>query len=259
MTAQPLEAAWTELAPRLAAAERLLIGLDFDGTLAPLAPTPAQAELPSQTRSMLADLAARPGVFVALISGRGLNDLRDKAGDEAFFRAGNHGLEAEGPHWSFVEPAALPLMATAQQLAVELREALGRIPGVVIEDKQLSLSVHWRLVEAALAWTVKWTTEAIVGRQPDFRIREGHKVFEVRPNLPASKGTVLGKIASHLKIDAANLLYAGDDATDEEAFAHWPESVTIRVGPPEAPTAASFRVEGPADIERLLRRLLALR
>src|SRR5688500_16757169 len=88
---------WETIAARIAQQPRLLLASDFDGTLAPLAPTPAEAVLPAETRTVLRRLHACPGVHLAINSGRALADVQMHVGIEGLFYVGNHGLELSGP------------------------------------------------------------------------------------------------------------------------------------------------------------------
>lgn len=256
--AVPLEAAWSEVRARLSLGEWLL-AFDFDGTLAPLAPKPELARMPDVVRERLAELAALPGLHLMINSGRALLDLEQRAALPNLILAGNHGLEARGPGWSFIEPAALPLQSKVHQLAEDLRREVGYIPGIVIEDKGLSLSVHYRLVESPLVGPLRERVESEVRKFPEFRCRQGHLVLEIRPQLGADKGTILGRVLRWLELPARQLVYCGDDRTDEDAFAAWPAAITIKVGEPGCATQARLQVERPADVAELLRQMIQIR
>src|SRR5258706_4856935 len=95
---------------------RLLLLLDFDGTLSPIVKNPRRASLPQATRRVLTDLARRPGVAVAIVSGRRIEDLRALVGLPVIY-AGNHGLRIEGPGFRFLAPGAGDNLAELHQLA----------------------------------------------------------------------------------------------------------------------------------------------
>ena len=100
---------WPQLKVRLHGRKpraRLIVGLDFDGTLAPMARRPHQASLPPETRALLRRLARKRGAIVAVVSGRGLADLKSRVKVPGAYMAGNHGLEIEGPGLSWTHPGA---------------------------------------------------------------------------------------------------------------------------------------------------------
>src|SRR5436190_889820 len=81
---------------RIAAAGRVLLFLDFDGTLAPIVPDPHEARLPLRAREAMKALVRQPGVTLAIVSGRSLSDVRSRVGLEEAIYAGNHGFEIAG-------------------------------------------------------------------------------------------------------------------------------------------------------------------
>src|SRR5678815_3831800 len=85
----------------------ILLMTDYDGTLTPIVDDPADAILAVQTREDLARLARSPRARVAVISGRGIEDLRARVALDDVIYAGCHGLEIEGPNLLFRHPDAL--------------------------------------------------------------------------------------------------------------------------------------------------------
>jgi len=158
-----LFSAWPEIAPRLEAAGHILLLIDYDGTLLPIVERPELAILPQRTRGLLREVMGRRNFTVGIISGRALNDLKNRVGLEDLIYAGNHGLEIEGPGLRFVNPTAEEARPALQLLDQALSKEMGAIRGALVENKGLSLSVHYRLVEESL------------------RTASGKKVYEVRP------------------------------------------------------------------------------
>src|SRR4051812_45301492 len=124
--------------PRVAEAERLLLFLDFDGTLAPIVAFPDDAAMPDSTRAVLAKMAASPACLVCLISGRSVDDLGRRARISPLILAGNHGLEIHGPEIAYVEPGALAARPALVCLQGELRARLLAVEGVEVENKNLT-------------------------------------------------------------------------------------------------------------------------
>jgi trehalose 6-phosphate phosphatase len=138
------------LADRLIAARAtaglMLVGLDFDGTLAPIVPHPDDAALPEATREVLAALARRADTRVALVSGRSLADLRQRVDVADAHYAGNHGMEIDGPGVERLHPGAAAARTVLTEVARDLSGHLADVDGVVVEDKGLTLSMHYRRV-----------------------------------------------------------------------------------------------------------------
>lgn len=240
------------IAERMARASHLLVGLDFDGTLAPLVDHPAQATLAPETRALLATLAARPGTDVAVISGRRLDDVRARVGLEQLFFAGNHGLEICGPGLRFVEANAVQARSTLDSLAIRLSGRLAHIAGAVVEHKRLTISVHYRLVPPGQVDEVHRHVEAALAVTTDcFHVCRGAKVLEVRPNVDWHKGSALHWIAQQLGKQGTLTLYLGDDRTDEDAFAVLADGISVKVGEASG-TSAQYHLGCPSDVRRFL-------
>src|SRR4051812_2155332 len=124
----------------------LLLGLDFDGTLAPIAAKPKLACLPQRNRRLLEALVGRNNVVVVIVSGRSLADVKTKVNVPGVYHAGNHGLEIEGPDGKWIHPQAKEVQRMVRTLARDVSATLGRFPGLLLEDKGLTLSLHYRLL-----------------------------------------------------------------------------------------------------------------
>lgn len=241
---------------------RLLLLLDFDGTLAPIVERPELAAIPPATREVLDRLLAARGVEAAIVSGRGMADARERAGIRGIPYAGNHGMEIEGPGVHRIHPeaaAARPALETARRrLSRELRE----VPGTLVEDKGLTLSVHYRLVDRAQVPRVRDTVAAIAAASPDLHVTEGKEVLEVRPRVDWHKGRAVEFLLDHLEPAAGMpVLYLGDDTTDEDAFRvlrerRAGEGVLVADPPPEQTAASSF-LRDPSEVAGLFADLAA--
>jgi trehalose 6-phosphate phosphatase len=236
----------------------LSVLLDIDGTLAPIAPRPEQAKVPVDTCRALEKLIAIPDAHVAMVTGRSVADARRLVPLKGLGVIGNHGFEILGEHGEVIsEPAAHGFLAIVQDASKRLAD-LAKIPGVVIENKHWTLSVHYRL---AARPEIKRITETIerTAKELGLRVTRGKEVLEVRPPLDVNKGTAAVLWMKRLGMStAASVLYIGDDRTDEDAFRElreaFPKAVTIRVGDPDhgETTSAEFRVETPAEVKEFL-------
>ena len=241
MTSPPAEPARSldpELASALAALagrRPLLVASDYDGVLAPIAPEPALAVPQPGSGEVLDRLAAVDGVTVALVSGRGVADLRSVSGYTGPFRwVGSHGAEYDGPLTG-------ELAARRNDVAERLAPVVAATPGARLEVKPASVAVHVRQVAdpvaaAALLDRVDSLADSSLTR------KAGKAVLELAVT-DADKGTALRRLRAEL--GAGGALYLGDDVTDEDGFrALGPDDVTIKVG--DGPTVARYRVSDPA-------------
>lgn len=215
---------------RVASAPRISLFLDFDGTISVIVVNPRDAKLDPEIRSVLKTLCARWDFDVSIISGRALGDVRERAGLSNVIYAGNHGLEIESDMMRFREPRAEALRRELRCVSLQLKLALSEIDGVEIEDKGLTLSVHFRRVGEQLRDWVRNVTHSTVGRSRSFTCREGKMVLEVRPQITWNKGHAIKWIACEVLPAGSVPIYIGDDITDEDAFVVIPEGITIRVG-----------------------------
>jgi trehalose 6-phosphate phosphatase len=233
------------------ASRYLWIGLDFDGTLTPLVDTPEAAILDPCVRETLVALLAIPSVAIAVISGRALADVREKVGLDGIVFAGNHGLEIEGQDFKHRDAAAAVLSRDLTEIALRLDERLHRIPGVLIEHKILSLSVHYRLSPPERLEFIRMTVKDILRTDSCFEIRAGSNVWEIRPAAAVDKGTAVTFLKNYQTGPNSLAIYIGDDISDEDAFKALPAGITVLVGE-NRPTSARYQVSSPAETLRFL-------
>ncbi len=257
---------FTDIVEGLQAAPRLLFLSDFDGTLTPIVERPELASIPEDVRILLRKLANCPRVIVGIVSGRALNDLKEKVKVEGLVYAGNHGFEIEGPGLKFVNPIAGQIRPAIRVVARILTLALGSLKGVFVEDKGITLSVHYRLAEENAAWEVRKIVERAVNLSHFrglFRITAGKKVLELRPALAWDKGKavrlLMKRYGSGGRRSGLVPIYLGDDLTDEDAFkiiAKYGRGLSVHVGEPQIRSAADYYLESTYEVTDLLKRLL---
>lgn len=209
--------------PHWSAARRrtggLVLLLDYDGTLAPLVARPEAAAIPRPTRDALDRLRVQPGVAMAIVSGRGLADLRERAALPGILYAGNHGLEIEGEGLRWTHPDARNARPVLDAVAAEIAPILESIDGVWIEDKGLTLTVHFRLADPSAVPRLSSAVENAVSGRDEVRVTAGKRVLEVRPRVAWNKGSAVLFLLERMRPPAgAPVLYLGDDTTDEDAF-----------------------------------------
>lgn len=244
--------AWKEAWAR---SGRLVLLLDFDGTLAPIVPRPEMAAMPDDTRRALDRLMARPGVEVAVVSGRGMADVRERAAIPGIAYAGNHGMEIHGAGLERVHPEAAAARPALEDAAGEIERGLAGIDGAFVEDKELTLSIHFRQAADREAEVRRVVMDAADGRE-GLKVTEGKMVLEVRPRVEWDKGrAVLFLLGEMRPPSGAPVLYLGDDTTDEDAFravAEWGasgEGVLVAESP--RPTSAHARLHDPSEVAGL--------
>ena len=239
--------------------------LDVDGTLAPIAPRPDDAAVPPETKRLLAALATRPGVTIAFVSGRAAADVERLAGVRGAWIVGNHGFEILRPDGTPLTEASLGTARDAIAAALrEITDAVASMPGVLIEDKHWTVSVHFRLASPTVAPALREAVRRAADRH-GLRVMEGKKVLEIRPDQDVNKGTAALQLTREVFAGRqGSVLYVGDDATDEDAFASlraaMPMAVTARVTHDEAArTAAEFALDDTNAVAEFLGWLAAER
>ncbi|MFO0890497.1 MAG: trehalose-phosphatase [Isosphaeraceae bacterium] len=241
------------LGDRIDRARSIFLGLDFDGTLAPICSRPEDVVLPDAVREALRRLAGRPNVTVMIVSGRGLTDLIARVGLPELLYAGNHGMEILGPGIQFLEPTACSLAEPLREHTSSLRDRLRGIPGALVEPKGLTTTVHDRNVAPELRAHVEQIVREVVGGDPDrFVATPGRRVWEIRPRVAWHKGRAIEWVLHRLDTPAPRLeFYIGDDRTDEDAFASLPDGVTVKVGETRE-TLARYTIADPEGVGRFL-------
>jgi trehalose 6-phosphate phosphatase len=249
---KPLMQFLPEVDDRIQSANRIALFLDFDGTLAPIVPDPSTAELSPVVREALQRVVERESIVTTIISGRAVEDLYVRIRVDNVIYSGNHGLEIFGRGLRFVEPEADARREHLRRLTELLMGRLRHIPGVLVEDKGLTTSIHFRQAAEADVPAIEEAVRASVASAGAwFRLGTGREVFEIVPRTGWHKGAAVKWILRNLKEGDSLPIYIGDDNSDEDAFAVLPEGVTIRVGGQPA-TCAQYGVPGPAEVYRFL-------
>lgn len=237
---------------------------DLDGTVSEIARSPDQAVVLPGCRQYLGELSTQVE-RVAAISGRAATDASRLLGLPNVLYVGNHGLETLWQGQRRVHPEARRFVDALGEMVRALVETLRGTPGVWVEDKGLTASIHYReaidILEAREA-ILRAVGRAVAGREA--RVTEGRLVVEIRPPVAANKGTAIRKLLDEWEITGA--VFVGDDETDLDAFAAlraWrspPErlALCLAVRSAEVPSRvaanADFTLPGVSAVENLLRR-----
>lgn len=227
--------------------------LDYDGTLVPIAPKPNQALLAQDKRDLLALLCQQ--FTVAIMTGRSLEEIKKIISIPEIILAGNHGFEIFSPWGSWVHPEARGFQKVISGLATSLEEALKPFLGAWVENKGLTLSVHYRLVKERGEEKIKSIFyHTIEGHKEKVRVTLGKKVLEIRPNVPWDKGKAVERLSKLYEVPQGHRIYMGDDETDEDAFRALKEDITILVGQKDT-TAAKYWVKDTTEVWLFLKNL----
>lgn len=237
----------------------VLLLLDFDGTLSEIAPRPEGAALRPGNADLLAALSRKPGYTVGILSGRALDDVAHRVGVPGLVYAGNHGLEISGPDLQYLHPAAAASIPPLSQIANRLVAALSDVPGAQVENKTLTLTVHYRRVPPEYHGRVESIVQDVAGpaiTAGQIRVSTAKAAIELRPAVDWHKGRALDLVRSRLA-PGAFPIYVGDDATDEDAFAAAQNAggFGVFVGPAGSPTLAKYRLDSPAAVSDALAQL----
>jgi trehalose 6-phosphate phosphatase len=228
---------------------KTLYAFDFDGTLAKIVSGPTEARLNVQTVRLISKLSEL--VPVAVISGRGRSDLKDRIPPEIPYAVGNHGLEGLNLSPSRAQKTKL----IAAQWKKELQSLLNHsiYEGVDVEDKTLSLALHYRkcrrkkIVKAKLLQLMDELENAP-------RIILGKSVINLIPKGAPHKGMALLELMQ--ETGATRALYVGDDDTDEDVFSLPDERIfSVRVGQKKG-SHAKYYLRRQTDINSLLRKIV---
>jgi trehalose-phosphatase len=270
-TAPLWEKEWSSWAGRLQRAPAVALFSDFDGTLAPIAVRPRDVHLPAATRTLLAKLARLPKLFVAVVSGRPVAELRRLVRLPQVAYVGIHGIEMAWPGQRLVSQASEADRARVEKARAQLEEALGKLAGVWVERKPASVAVHYRrAAEDAVPRVEREVQRVLRSSNGKLVLQAGKKVRELLPAIGASKAASVFSMLERLPrwLGTAPLpIYLGDDHTDESVFRHLgARGLGIYVGRPghsqgEALPASTARyfLEDPNEVRKFLRQLVALR
>jgi len=199
---------------------RISLFLDYDGTLTPIVARPERAALSYQMREILKGLSkAYP---TAIISGRGLADVRKRVGIDRLTYAGNHGTEIWSAEYTMVFDAGASYKKELERLVPGLEALSNAHRGVIMEHKGQSITMHYRLLDARSAKIfaeqyAKVVEKAAAGGA--VRLAESKKAFEIRPSADWNKGRAVDWLLQRKPFTGTCPIYIGDDETDKDGYA----------------------------------------
>lgn len=243
----------------------VLLFLDYDGTLTPIVRGPDKALISKQARELLKKLSAHPRCMIAVVTGRVAKDIKGKIGIRNIIYASNHGLQIEGPNIRFEAPLTPDYKTILQKIKNELKQMLSPVKGILLEDKGLSLALHYRLTNKKEVPFIRETFHRVALpylRLGKIKTEIGKKVFEVKPATEWEKGKAVLWLLSKQKplLCAKPILpiYVGDDVTDEDAFrALKYKGLTVFVGRPKR-SYAKYYLKNTGEVSEFLKRLCSI-
>ena len=223
--------------------------LDVDGTLLDIADTPDAIRVDAALLDLIGQLHCASGGAVALISGRALSDLENRLGALRLPLAGQHGLErrdAAGRLWIHAAP---PAAKCAIKEALE--PVLARHPGLLLEDKGLTLALHYRLAPQLAAYAQRLMRRLAGAAAAGLEVQRGKRVAEVKP-AGIDKGTAVTEYLAESPFKGRCPVFIGDDLNDEHGFAEVNKlhGISIKVG--KGRSCARFRLRDVAAVRRWL-------
>ncbi|HZI79132.1 MAG TPA: bifunctional alpha,alpha-trehalose-phosphate synthase (UDP-forming)/trehalose-phosphatase [Vicinamibacterales bacterium] len=235
---------------RVTSAARVVLVLDYDGTLVGLREMPELATPDAGLLGLLTVLSTTCDVHLA--SGRPREVIDGWFGNLPVGLWAEHGLwyrPAPGEPWQKRADVPTDWMPGIRK---RMEGFVALAPGARIEEKSASLAWHYRMVEPgtgeAQAAALRRELERLVAGRP-FEVIEGHKVIEVR-QAAVDKGSVVREVVARAP-EGALIVAIGDDRTDEDMFAALPPGgVAIRVGGGDS--AAPYRLDSPTAVRALL-------
>lgn len=258
-TSKPLPSALErfEEISRRAEGKRLAVFLDYDGTLTPIVETPDRAVMQEDMREAVLEVSRH--CPLGIISGRDLQDVRDKVRIDSIVYAGSHGFDIAGPKGLQVENTVgeefLPVLDRAEK---GLSRKLGSLQGLFVERKKFAIAVHYRLVDPGKVEGIEKVVDEVAARHPELRKAYGKKIFELQPNIDWHKGKAFLNLLGTLELEGEDVLpfYIGDDVTDEDAFrALRGRGIGIVVWEEPYATAAVYSLKNPDEGREFLRKL----
>ncbi len=189
--------------------------LDVDGTLLEIAPTPESVIVRDDTIAILERVAHAAGGAVALVSGRPIRQLDQLFGPLSIAAAGLHGLEWRSAGGAFHDAdVAPPDLAPVRKTLEEFQD---RHPGVRVEDKGMTVALHYRLAPDCEAEAKRFVGEVARDLGERFHVLAGKMVLEIK-SIDAHKGMVVERFLAEEPFAGRVPVFVGDDVTDEEAF-----------------------------------------
>ncbi|KAL9312890.1 hypothetical protein ACSQ67_018342 [Phaseolus vulgaris] len=263
---------------KAAIGKRIIIFLDYDGTLSPIVNDPERAFMSDEMRAAVCEVATY--FPTAIISGRSRDKVKDFVKLNNLYYAGSHGMDIMAPSMPVTssagehidiainksgtevpfQPAKKYLPAIREILRI-LKIEVKEIKGAMIEDNGFCISVHFRQVQDEDYDLLEMKVKSVLENHPQFCLTEGKKVMEIRPSIKWNKGNAVEYFLDTLGLSSCNDIlpvYIGDDRTDEDAFKviqSREQGYPIIVSSIPRETKALYSLRDPSEVLIFLSRL----
>lgn len=223
--------------------------LDMDGTLIEIAETPDGIVVDETLLGLVWRLHRVCGGAVALVSGRSLADLDRRVGAQrgefALAMAGQHGLERRSGSGRVLTQGAPS--AAKDKIALHFAPVVARYPGLRLEDKGLTLAIHYRQAPQLASFVHRTLRNLLKGQKDGLYLQKGKRVVEVKP-AGFDKGSAIAEYMKEAPFEGRRPVFVGDDVTDEHGFAvvNRLDGVSVKVGP--GTTTARYRLPDVAAV-----------
>jgi trehalose-phosphatase len=245
----------SDLIKLLGIRNRIILFLDYDGTVTPIKKRPYLAVLSPNTKELLMNLRKCEDLSLFIITGRENNDIKEIIGIKDINIISNHGLQFNYHNKLWVHPETKHYTSTIKKVSSLINDILPRFPNTFIEDKKLSFTVHFRNTDKNSVPELKKTiVDVMQPYQEKLKILKGKKIIEIRPNIEWDKGRAVLKMLNILKLKEKKYIcvYIGDDRTDENAFKVLNKNeITIHVGTNKR-TQAKYYLRSTKEVYKFL-------
>jgi trehalose 6-phosphate phosphatase len=240
---------------KIAESKKIILFLDYDGTLVPMRKNPSKAILSASMTQLLETLIKNPNFVVVFVTGRQYKDIIKLLPFKNVTIASDHGFRITNKTKDWIHPKVKPLQPLIKNIYQILKIKLKPIKGVFVEDKAIMITIHYRNVKKYNVPSIKNNITAIViPHKSKLKLTTGKKVFEIKPNINWNKGEAVLKIAKSLRYTTGYIIkiYIGDDATDEDAFRKLNKrGITIKVGK-KPDTKANYFLNNISEVRKFL-------
>ncbi|VFQ70151.1 unnamed protein product [Cuscuta campestris] len=265
MTQHPSALDMFEQITKVSKGKKIVMFLDYDGTLSPIVDNPDAAYMSDAMRATVRNLASY--FPTAIVTGRCIDKVFSFVQLAELYYAGSHGMDIKGPESKkdreniVFQPAKefLPMIEEVYKILVVKTSST---PGVLVENNKFCVSVHFRCVDDKKWEKLAKRVASVLEEYPKLRLTHGRKVLEVRPAIAWDKGKALNFLLQSLGYANSNTVcpvYIGDDKTDEDAFKVLKESgkgFGIVVSKVPRDTHATYSLQEPSEVMHFLHRLV---
>ncbi|CAI0546682.1 unnamed protein product [Linum tenue] len=262
---------------KVAKGKKIVVFLDYDGTLSPIVDDPNSAFMSDEMRAAVREVAK---CFpTAIISGRSREKVKEFVQLSNVYYAGSHGMDIMAPPrpvkscegntptvvmdkkgTEVLFQPAKSFLPAIQKILTELEEETAKIKGAMVEDNRFCVSVHFRHVKDEVKHHHLLVKKLSVQKQNSSLINSKAQVMEIRPTIEWDKGHAVEYFLETLGLSNSDVLpvYIGEDRTDEDAFKviqRRGQGYPIIVTSIPKDTKASYSLIDPSEVLTFLLRL----